>query len=196
MKRLFDITLSIFLIVLLSPLFIIISILIYFKMGRPILFRQNRIGLNEKIFTIYKFRTMTNKRDKNGELLPDRDRLDNFGKSLRATSLDELPQLFNVLKGDMSFVGPRPLLVEYLPLYNKEQRRRHSVLPGITGLAQINGRNAISWEDRFRYDIEYVDNKSLWLDLKILWRTFLKVIKRDGVSADNHVTVEKFRGSN
>jgi lipopolysaccharide/colanic/teichoic acid biosynthesis glycosyltransferase len=165
-------------------------------MGRPILFRQNRIGLNEKIFTIYKFRTMTNKRDKNGELLPDRDRLDNFGKSLRATSLDELPQLFNVLKGDMSFVGPRPLLVEYLPLYNKEQRRRHSVLPGITGLAQINGRNAISWEDRFRYDIEYVDNKSLWLDLKILWRTFLKVIKRDGVSADNHVTVEKFRGSN
>jgi len=196
LKRLFDITLSIFLIVLLSPLFIIISILIYFKMGRPILFRQNRIGLNEKIFTIYKFRTMTNKRDKNGELLPDRDRLDNFGKSLRATSLDELPQLFNVLKGDMSFVGPRPLLVEYLPLYNKEQRRRHSVLPGITGLAQINGRNAISWEDRFRYDIEYVDNKSLWLDLKILWRTFLKVIKRDGVSADNHVTVEKFRGSN
>jgi len=165
-------------------------------MGRPILFRQVRPGLNEKLFTIYKFRTMSNKRDERGELLPDKDRLEGFGKFIRATSLDELPQLFNVLKGDMSFVGPRPLLVEYLTLYNKEQRRRHSVKPGITGLAQINGRNAISWEDKFKYDIEYVDNQSFLLDLKILWKTFLKVIKRDGVSAKGHVTVEKFRGSN
>jgi len=178
LKRLFDITLSIFLIVLLSPLFIIISILIYFKMGRPILFRQSRVGLNEKLFTIYKFRTMSNKRDKNGELLPDRDRLDGFGKTLRATSLDELPQLFNVLKGDMSFVGPRPLLVEYLPLYNAEQRRRHTVPVGITGLAQINGRNAISWEDRFKYDIEYVDNQSLATRFKDIVENLSKGYKK------------------
>ncbi len=196
MKRLFDIILSIFLMVLLSPLFIIVSILIYIKMGRPILFRQVRAGFNEKLFTIYKFRTMSDIRDESGKLLPDDKRLDKFGKFIRATSLDELPQLLNVLKGDMSFVGPRPLLVEYLPLYSREQRRRHTVKPGITGLAQINGRNAIDWDSRFRYDIEYVDNHSFILDLKILWRTLLKVIKRDGVSADNHVTVEKFRGSN
>ncbi|NPA61219.1 MAG: sugar transferase [Epsilonproteobacteria bacterium] len=196
LKRLFDIILSIFLMVLLSPLFIIVSILIYIKMGRPILFRQVRAGFNEKLFTIYKFRTMSDIRDESGKLLPDDKRLDKFGKFIRATSLDELPQLLNVLKGDMSFVGPRPLLVEYLPLYSREQRRRHTVKPGITGLAQINGRNAIDWDSRFRYDIEYVDNHSFILDLKILWRTLLKVIKRDGVSADNHVTVEKFRGSN
>jgi lipopolysaccharide/colanic/teichoic acid biosynthesis glycosyltransferase len=196
MKRAFDIVLSSILIIIFSPIIVLISILIYLKMGRPILFRQVRPGLNEKLFTIYKFRTMSNKRDERGELLPDKDRLEGFGKFIRATSLDELPQLFNVLKGDMSFVGPRPLLVEYLTLYNKEQRRRHSVKPGITGLAQINGRNAISWEDKFKYDIEYVDNQSFLLDLKILWKTFLKVIKRDGVSAKGHVTVEKFRGSN
>ena len=196
MKRVFDILLSAILIILFSPIMVLVALLIYINMGRPILFRQIRPGLNERLFTIYKFRTMSNKRDRRGELLPDSERLGKFGKFIRATSLDELPQLFNVLKGDMSFVGPRPLLVEYLPLYSKEQRRRHSVRPGITGLAQVNGRNAISWEDRFKYDIEYVDNQSFILDLKILWQTLLKVIKRDGVSAKGHVTVERFRGSN
>ena len=196
MKRVFDIILSSILIVIFSPIMVLIALLIYIKMGRPILFRQTRPGLNEKLFTIYKFRTMNNKRDERGELLPDKERLDGFGKFIRATSLDELPQLFNVLKGDMSFVGPRPLLVEYLPLYSSEQKKRHNVRPGITGLAQVNGRNAISWEDRFKYDIEYVENQSFLLDLKILWKTFLKVIKRDGVSAKGHVTVEKFKGSN
>jgi lipopolysaccharide/colanic/teichoic acid biosynthesis glycosyltransferase len=196
LKRVFDIILSSILIVIFSPIMVLIALLIYIKMGRPILFRQTRPGLNEKLFTIYKFRTMNNKRDERGELLPDKERLDGFGKFIRATSLDELPQLFNVLKGDMSFVGPRPLLVEYLPLYSSEQKKRHNVRPGITGLAQVNGRNAISWEDRFKYDIEYVENQSFLLDLKILWKTFLKVIKRDGVSAKGHVTVEKFKGSN
>ena len=196
MKRAFDIVLSSILIIIFSPIIVLISILIYLKMGRPILFKQIGPGLDEKLFTIYKFRTMNNKRDEKGELLPDNERLEGFGKFIRATSLDELPQLFNVLKGDMSFVGPRPLLVEYLPLYNKEQRRRHGVKPGITGLAQVNGRNAISWEDKFKYDIEYVDNQSFLLDLKIMWQTFLKVIKRDGVSAKGHVTVERFKGSN
>ncbi len=195
MKRLFDVILATILIILLLPIYIILSIIIYFKIGTPIIFKQTRAGLDGKLFTIYKFRTMSNERDKNGELLPDEKRLNGVGLAIRKSSLDELPQLFNVLKGDMSFVGPRPLLAEYLPLYNKEQSRRHSVLPGITGWAQVNGRNAISWEDKFKYDIWYVDNKSFLLDLKILWLTFLKVLKRSDISSNNSVTVEKFRGN-
>jgi undecaprenyl phosphate N,N'-diacetylbacillosamine 1-phosphate transferase len=164
-------------------------------MGRPILFRQKRPGLNEKIFGIYKFRTMTNEKDKNGELLPDEQRLLGLGKTIRSLSLDELPQIFNVLKGEMSFVGPRPLLTEYLPLYNEKQKKRHNVRPGITGWAQVNGRNAISWEQKFEYDIWYVDNQSFWLDIKILWLTFLKVVKRSDISSDTSVIMEKFEGS-
>ena len=196
MKRLFDIILAIILTLLLLPLFIIVSIIIYFKIGRPIIFRQTRAGLDGKLFTIYKFRTMSDERDENGELLSDEKRLNRVGLAIRESSLDELPQLFNVLKGDMSFVGPRPLLAEYLKLYNREQSRRHSVLPGITGWAQVNGRNAISWEDKFRYDVWYVDNQSFLLDLKILWLTFLKVIKRSDISSNNSITVEKFQGNN
>ena len=194
-KRLFDILLSMFIIILFSPLLLITALLVYFKIGRPILFKQVRPGLNEQLFTIYKFRTMSNEIDKNGDLLPDKDRLKGIGIIIRKASLDELPQLFNVLRGEMSFVGPRPLLVEYLELYNYEQKRRHSVLPGITGWAQVNGRNAISWEDKFKYDIWYVDNQSFWLDTKILWMTFLKVIKRSDISSDASVSMEKFRGN-
>jgi len=194
-KRLFDILLSMFIIILFSPLLLITALLVYFKIGRPILFKQVRPGLNEQLFTIYKFRTMSNEIDKNGDLLPDKDRLKGIGVIIRKASLDELPQLFNVLRGEMSFVGPRPLLVEYLELYNYEQKRRHSVLPGITGWAQVNGRNAISWEDKFKYDIWYVDNQSFWLDTKILWMTFLKVIKRSDISSDTSVSMEKFRGN-
>lgn len=164
--------------------------------GTPILFSQQRPGKEKKIFTIYKFRTMNNNTDINGNLLPDEARLKGFGKFIRFTSLDELPQLWNVLKGDMSFVGPRPLLVEYLPLYNDTQMRRHEVRPGITGWAQVNGRNTISWEEKFRYDVEYVDKQSFLFDLKILWMTFKKVIQQDGVNQTGHVTVEKFNGNN
>lgn len=195
MKRLFDILLALVLIVLFLPFYIIVSFLIFFKMGSPILFKQLRPGYKEKIFGIYKFRTMTNEKDENGELLPDELRLVGIGKFIRSTSLDELPQLFNVLKGEMSFVGPRPLLREYLPLYSKEQKLRHDVLPGITGWAQVNGRNAISWEQKFEYDIWYVKNQSFMLDMKIMWMTFLKVIRRSDVSSDTHVTMEKFEGS-
>lgn len=195
-KRLFDFTLALFLIFLFLPILIIISFLIYLKMGKPIFFCQYRPGFNEKIFTIYKFRTMTNDIDENGELLTDLQRLHGIGKFIRSTSLDELPQLFNVLKGDMSFVGPRPLLIEYLPLYNKKQKKRHDVLPGITGWAQVNGRNAISWEQKFELDVWYVDNQSFWLDMKILWLTLLKVIKRSGISSSTSVTVEKFGETN
>ncbi len=195
MKRLFDTILAIFLIILLLPIYIIISIIIYFKIGTPIIFKQIRAGLDGELFTIYKFRTMSNERDRNGELLPDEKRLNGIGLAIRKSSLDELPQLFNVLKGDMSFVGPRPLLAEYLTLYNEEQNRRHSVLPGITGWAQVNGRNAISWGDKFKYDVWYVDNQSFLLDLKILWLTFLKVIKRSDISSNNSITVEKFKGN-
>jgi len=195
MKRVYDLLLSIILLVLFSPIILFTALLVYFKIGRPILFKQVRPGLNEQLFTIYKFRTMTDERDEQGELLPDEKRLTSIGKFIRKTSLDELPQLFNVLKGEMSFVGPRPLLVEYLDLYNEEQKRRHEVLSGITGWAQVNGRNAISWEDKFRYDVWYVDHQSFWLDMKILWMTFLKVMQRSGVSSATSVTMEKFKGS-
>jgi undecaprenyl phosphate N,N'-diacetylbacillosamine 1-phosphate transferase len=165
-------------------------------MGRPIIFTQERPGYKGKIFKIYKFRTMTNEKDKNGELLPDEKRLKGIGKVIRSLSLDELPQLFNVLKGDMSFIGPRPLLVEYLPLYNEEQKKRHDVLPGITGLAQVNGRNAISWKKKFEYDVEYVNNLSFLMDMKIIFLTIQKVIKRDGISQEGNATMEKFNGKN
>ena len=194
-KSIFDKTLALFLIILFSPIYIVVSLLIFLKMGSPILFRQKRPGYKEKIFGIYKFRTMTNEKDEFGNLLPDDKRLVGIGKFIRSTSLDELPQLFNVLKGDMSFVGPRPLLEEYLPLYNEKQKRRHDVKPGITGWAQVNGRNAISWEQKFDYDVWYVDNQSFWLDIKILWLTFLKVVKRSDISSSTSSTMEKFTGS-
>ena len=195
LKNLFDKILALFLIILFSPIYIVVSLLIFFKMGSPILFRQKRPGYKEKIFGIYKFRTMTNEKDANGNLLPDDKRLVGIGKFIRSTSLDELPQLFNVLKGEMSFVGPRPLLEEYLPLYDEKQKRRHDVKPGITGWAQVNGRNAISWEQKFDYDVWYVDNQSFWLDIKILWLTFLKVVKRSDISSSTSSTMEKFTGS-
>ena len=195
LKRLFDITLALLLIVLFLPFYLLVSFMILFKMGRPILFRQLRPGYKEQIFGIYKFRTMTNEVDTSGELLPDEERLVGVGKFIRSSSLDELPQIFNVLKGDMSFVGPRPLLVEYLPLYNQEQKKRHDVKPGITGWAQVNGRNAISWEQKFKYDIWYVNNQSFLLDMRILWMTFLKVVQRSDISSDKSVTMEKFQGS-
>ncbi|MEA1953173.1 MAG: undecaprenyl phosphate N,N'-diacetylbacillosamine 1-phosphate transferase [Campylobacterota bacterium] len=193
-KRLFDITLALILIILFSPFYIIVSILILTKMGSPIFFRQKRPGKDENIFGIYKFRTMTNDKDKDGVLLPDEQRLKGLGKTIRSLSLDELPQIFNVLKGEMSFVGPRPLLIEYLELYNDEQKRRHDVKPGITGWAQVNGRNAISWEQKFEYDVWYVDNQSFWLDIKILWMTFLKVVRRSDISQDGQATMEVFKG--
>ena len=194
-KSLFDRGLASILIILFFPLYIIVAILILLKMGSPILFRQQRPGLHEEIFGIYKFRTMTNEKDEKGKLLPDDKRLAGIGKLIRSLSLDELPQIFNVLKGDMSFVGPRPLLVEYLPLYDEEQKRRHAVKPGITGWAQVNGRNAISWEQKFEYDVWYVEHQSFWLDMKILWMTFLKVLNRSNISSTTAVTMERFKGT-
>lgn len=195
MKRLFDFIFSIILIVILSPIFCITCILIKMILGKPILFRQIRPGLKGKPFIIYKFRTMTDERDSMGNLLPDAVRLTGFGRFLRKLSLDELPQLFNILKGDMSFVGPRPLLMEYLPLYNKEQARRHEVRPGITGWAQVNGRNAISWEEKFKLDVWYVDHRSFWLDMKILLLTFIKVFRSEGINQEGQATMEKFKGN-
>ena len=195
LKLLFDKILALFLIVLFLPIYIIVGLLIWWKMDRPIFFKQKRPGYREKIFDIYKFRTMTNEKDADGNLLPDEQRLVGVGKFIRSTSLDELPQLFNVLKGDMSFVGPRPLLIEYLPLYNDKQKRRHDVRPGITGWAQVNGRNAISWKEKFDLDVWYVEHQSFWLDMKILWMTFLKVVKRSDISSSSSVTMEKFEGN-
>jgi len=195
MKRLFDLFMASVFILLFLPLYILIGLLIWWKMGRPILFTQERPGKGGKIFKIYKFRTMSNNTDENGDLLSDAQRLVGIGKFIRSASLDELPQLFNVLKGEMSFVGPRPLLIEYLDLYDDEQQRRHDVKPGITGWAQVNGRNAISWEQKFEYDVWYVDHQSFWLDMKILWMTFLKVVKRSDISSSSSVTMEKFKGS-
>ena len=196
LKRIFDIVLSLILIGLFLPFIIITAIVVYLKIGRPIFFKQVRPGLKEKLFTIYKFRTMSDARDENGELLPDEQRLGSVGKFIRKTSLDELPQLWNVLKGEMSFIGPRPLLVEYLELYNEEQKKRHDVTPGISGWAQVNGRNAITWEQKFEYDVWYVENQSFLLDMKILWLTFLKVIKGSDTSSATSVTMEKFKGTN
>ena len=195
-KPLFDRLLALFLIILFAPVMIIVAILIYLWDGRPIIFTQERPGLNEKIFKIYKFRTMINEKDEFGNLLPDEKRLKGIGKIIRSLSLDELPQLFNVLKGDMSFIGPRPLLVEYLDLYNEEQKKRHLVKPGITGLAQVKGRNAISWRKKFKYDVFYVKNLSFKLDLYIICQTIIKVLKREGVSQEGHATMEKFNGKN
>ncbi|TLD82951.1 sugar transferase [Helicobacter sp. MIT 11-5569] len=194
-KPIFDFSFSALLILLFAPILIIVALLIHLKLGSPIFFTQERPGKNGKIFKIYKFRTMSNARDANGELLPDSERLKGFGKFVRKSSLDELPQLFNVLKGEMSFIGPRPLLVEYLPLYSKTQARRHEVKPGITGWAQVNGRNAISWEEKFKLDVWYVENLSFWLDCKIFLMTFYKVLKRKDISSQTNVTMEKFTGS-
>ena len=194
-KRFLDFILSLLALIILMPVMIVIYVLVKIKLGSPAIFKQQRPGKNEKIFTLYKFRTMTDKKDENGNLLPDEQRLTKFGKILRSTSLDELPELFNILKGDMSIVGPRPLLVEYLKLYNEEQRHRHDVRPGLTGRAQVNGRNSISWEEKFKDDIKYVKDISFIADIKIVFKTIIKVFKREGISQENSVTMEKFQGN-
>lgn len=195
MKRLIDFLISLLLLIILLPIIIFIAFLIRFKMGSPILFSQERPGLHGHIFKMYKFRSMIDAYDENGQLLANELRMNEFSKLLRSSSLDELPGLFNVLKGDMSLVGPRPLLVQYLPLYNEEQARRHNIRPGVTGWAQVNGRNAISWEEKFKLDIWYVDNHSFWLDIKILLLTVKKVLIRDGVNSSDNVTMPKFKGT-
>jgi|SRR5699024_9163095 len=195
MKRLFDILVSLFAIIVFTIPMFIVALVVRTKMGSPVIFTQKRPGLHNKPFHIYKFRTMTNETNEQGELLPNRDRITKSGQIIRKLSLDELPQLFNVLKGDISIVGPRPLLMEYLSLYNQEQARRHNVRPGITGWAQVNGRNAISWEERFELDVWYVDNQSFLLDMKILFITVLKVFKSEGVTPSDRAFKEKFKGS-
>ena len=192
MKRFFDLMSSFISLLFLLPVIVLIILLVRLKIGSPIFFKQVRPGLNEQIFNMYKFRSMTNECDKNGIILSDKDRLTKFGKFLRSTSLDELPGLWCVLKGDMSLVGPRPLLVEYLPLYSTQQARRHEIKPGVTGWAQVNGRNAISWDEKFILDVWYVDNQSMWLDLKILWLTLRKVIMRDGISPAGSEIMPRF----
>lgn len=194
-KRVLDILGACIGLIVFSPVMIVISLLIQRQMGFPIFFRQNRPGRDGKPFQIIKFRTMRDALDVDGTPLPDSERLTPFGRFLRSSSIDELPELWNVLKGDMSLVGPRPLLMEYLPLYSPEQARRHEVRPGVTGWAQINGRNAISWDEKFALDVWYVDNRSLWLDAKILWRTVLKVTRREGISSAGEATMPKFTGS-
>ena len=195
-KRTFDIFLALFSFIFMSPIFVIIGFFIFIFMGRPIIFKQDRPGLNSKLFTIFKFRTMNNSSDKNGVLAQDSERLNYFGNFLRSWSIDELPELWNILTGKMSFVGPRPLLVEYLALYSSQQSRRHEVIPGLTGWAQVNGRNAISWGEKFDYDILYVDTISFILDLKIIFLTIKKVILKEGINSDNAATIEPFNGNN
>jgi lipopolysaccharide/colanic/teichoic acid biosynthesis glycosyltransferase len=195
-KRIFDVIIAATLLFFLSPVFLIVAYLIKRKIGSPVIFSQARPGLNSKIFKMIKFRTMSEAKANDGELLPDDQRMTGFGTLLRTTSLDELPELWNVLKGDMSLVGPRPLLIEYLPLYNQEQMRRHEVKPGITGWAQVNGRNALTWEEKFKLDVWYVANQSFLLDLKILFLTVKRVIVREGINSSSHVTAEKFSGNN
>jgi len=195
MKRIFDLVVTFFGLLLLLPVITLTALILISNLGLPIFFKQSRPGLNRKIFNIYKFRTMTNECDKDGILLSDESRLTKFGKFLRSTSLDELPSLWNVLKSDMSLVGPRPLLLEYLPLYSTQQARRHEVKPGITGWAQVNGRNAITWGEKFDLDVWYVDNQSIWLDIKILWLTVKKVIMRDGINQVGQSTMESFKGN-
>ncbi len=194
-KRILDITLSGAAIIVLSPVMGVTAILVKKKLGSPVIFKQKRPGKDEKIFTMYKFRTMTDERDEKGELLPDSIRVTKFGKMLRSTSLDELPELFNIFKGDMSVVGPRPLLVQYLPLYNEKQKRRHEVRPGLSGLAQVNGRNAITWDEKFNYDVAYVEKVSFTLDVRIVLKTIIKAFKQEDINADTAVTMEVFRGS-
>ncbi len=194
-KRILDFILSLIALIILSPLILIIGILVRIKLGKPVIFKQKRPGKDEKIFILYKFRTMTDKKDEEGNLLPDSKRLTKFGKFLRSTSLDELPELINIIKGEMAIVGPRPLLVEYLPLYNEEQKHRHDVRPGLTGLAQINGRNTIDWEEKFKEDIEYVNNITFIQDTKIILKTVVKVFKRDGINQEGNATMIKFEGT-
>lgn len=194
-KRPLDFIMALLGLIILSPLLLVIAILVRIKLGSPVIFKQPRPGLNEEIFTLYKFRTMTDERDENGELLPDEVRLTSFGKFLRSTSLDELPELWNILKGEMSFVGPRPLLVEYLSLYNDEQRHRHEVRPGLTGLAQVSGRNAISWEEKFQLDCQYVHQVTFRGDLSILAKTVWAVFKQEGISSETSMTMEEFEGN-
>lgn len=193
-KRLIDFTLALFALMVLSPILLIVAVLVRIKLGSPIIFKQERPGLNEKIFILYKFRTMTNAKDKDGNLLPDDVRLTLFGKLLRSTSLDELPELFNIIKGDMAIVGPRPLLVRYLPLYNEHQKHRHDVRPGFTGYAQVNGRNSITWEEKFDLDVYYTKHVSFLLDIKIILKTIKVVLFREGISSETSVTMEEFKG--
>lgn len=194
-KRPQDMLCALLALIVLSPILFITAFLVRVKLGSPVIFKQERPGLNGKIFTLYKFRTMTDERDSEGNLLPDEVRLTKFGKLLRSTSLDELPELLNILFGDIAVIGPRPLLVEYLPRYNAEQRRRHEVRPGLSGLAQVNGRNAISWEDKFKYDVQYVDHVTFLGDWKIILQTVLNVIKRDGINSETAATMEVFMGT-
>lgn len=194
-KRLLDFVLSLIAIIILSPIYILVAILVKIKLGSPVIFTQERPGKDEKIFKMYKFRSMTNKTDENGDLLPDDVRLTKFGKLLRSTSLDELPELFNILKGDMSIVGPRPLLVKYLPRYNEYQKHRHDVRPGFTGYAQVHGRNSISWEEKFDLDVYYTRQMSFFLDIKIILKTVKVVLFREGITSDTSVTMEEFRGT-
>ena len=195
-KRFMDFLIAALSIIIFSPLLILLAILVRVKLGGPVIFKQERPGLNGKVFKLYKFRTMTDAKDENGNLLDDEYRLTSFGKKLRSTSLDELPELYNILKGDMSIVGPRPLLVKYLPLYSDEQKRRHDVRPGLTGLAQVSGRNAITWTEKFNKDIEYVDNVSLGLDISIFFKTIYCVLKKEGINSDSAATMEDFTGNN
>lgn len=194
MKRVFDLIVSALVMTVLFPLLLILSVAVRWKLGSPVFFRQQRPGMEGKPFRLFKFRTMTNARGVNGELLPDAQRLTRFGRFLRATSLDELPELLNVLKGDMSLVGPRPLLMQYLNHYTPEQARRHEVKPGITGWAQVNGRNALTWEEKFKLDVWYVDNQSFWLDIKIIFMTIWKILKREGINQQGQATMEEFMG--
>ena len=194
-KRVIDMLLSAIALLVLLPIFFILAVLVRVKLGSPVFFSQERPGRDEKVFRMYKFRSMTDRRDEHGELLPDEERLTHFGAMLRATSLDELPELWNIFKGDMSIVGPRPLLVKYLLRYNERQRRRHQVRPGLTGWAQVNGRNAISWEQKFEYDVEYVERESFWFDMKILLMTVGKVLHRSGINQEGSATMEEFLGS-
>ncbi len=194
-KRILDFTLSLIALICLSPILLIVAILVRIKLGSPVIFKQKRPGKDEKIFTLYKFRTMTDEKDDNGDLLPDSQRLTKFGKFLRSTSLDELPELINIIKGEMAIVGPRPLLVKYLPLYNEKQKHRHDVRPGLTGYAQVNGRNAISWEEKFEDDLKYIESITLVNDIKIILKTIKKVIKRNDISQENNATIEEFKGS-
>ena len=194
-KRILDFILSLIALIVLSPVLLVVAILVRIKLGSPIIFKQQRPGKDERIFTLYKFRTMTDKKDENGNLLPDSERLTKFGKVLRSTSLDELPELVNILKGDMSIVGPRPLLVEYLPLYSEEQKHRHDVRPGLTGLAQVSGRNSLSWEEKFNDDLQYIKHITFFEDMKIIFMTVAKVFKREGIAQEGNATMEKFTGN-